>query len=59
MDEKIKEILKKCTTTYYTGLGERDEVNMELFTELLWKEAYHRGYADGVVAVQVAGAYER
>ena len=38
MNERIKELLKQATTTYYSGMGERDEVDKEKFTKLIVQE---------------------
>ena len=35
MNERIKELLKQATTTHYSGMGERDEVDQEKFAELI------------------------
>lgn len=38
MNKRIKELLKQSTTTYLSGMGERDEVDQEKFAELIVRE---------------------
>jgi hypothetical protein len=38
MNDRIKELLKQATTTHYSGMGERDEVDQEKFAELIVRE---------------------
>jgi hypothetical protein len=35
MNERIKQLVKQATTTYWTGLGERDEIDYEKLAELI------------------------
>jgi len=38
MNKVIQKLMQKATTTYLSGLGERDELDPEKFAELLVKE---------------------
>jgi hypothetical protein len=38
MNERIKELIALSTTTYYSGHGERDELDAEKFAELIVRE---------------------
>ena len=39
MNKVLLDLLKQSTTTYLSGLGERDELNKKLFAELIVREA--------------------
>ena len=41
MNERIQELLKQATTTHYSGMGEKDEVDQEKFAELIVQECVH------------------
>ena len=59
MNQRIKELLKQATTTYISGMGERDEVDQEKFAELIVKECIGLALAadDPVLAVEIADLF--
>lgn len=63
MNSQIQQLKKQSYVTkdgeFCFDGGKVEILDVNKFAELLWKEAYHRGYVDGVAAVQTVRSTER